>query len=280
MKLQYLGTAAAEGWPALFCRCESCRAARKLGGRHLRTRSQSIIDDRLLIDFPPDTYMHMLTHFVNLPDIKHCLITHCHSDHLYTGDLSMRSGAFARELEGEDISFYGNDTFVKTMDDFAAAKARQLNIKWHELTEYVTVHIGGYSVTPILARHNPAEKCLNYIISDGQKTLLYLHDTGFPKDETWDFLKNFRFDLVSCDCTVLVKQMDGGGHMSFADNIRVRERMIREGMASENTVFVANHFSHNGAFAPDGKVWLYEETDAMMRKKGFIMSYDGMTVTV
>jgi hypothetical protein len=51
-------------------------------------------------------------------------------------------------------------------------------------------------------------------------------------------------------------------------------------MASENTVFVANHFSHNGAFAPDGKVWLYEETDAMMRKNGFIMSYDGMTVTV
>ena len=28
MKIHYLGTAAAEGWPALFCDCENCRRAR------------------------------------------------------------------------------------------------------------------------------------------------------------------------------------------------------------------------------------------------------------
>ena len=51
MKIKYLGTAAAEGVPAIFCRCEVCRKSKAAGGRNIRTRSQSIIDDRLLLDF-------------------------------------------------------------------------------------------------------------------------------------------------------------------------------------------------------------------------------------
>jgi len=34
MKVKILGTAAAEGWPALFCRCPACQRARKLGGKN------------------------------------------------------------------------------------------------------------------------------------------------------------------------------------------------------------------------------------------------------
>lgn len=45
MKIKYLGTAAAEGVPAIFCRCEVCRKSKAAGGRNIRTRSQSIIDD-------------------------------------------------------------------------------------------------------------------------------------------------------------------------------------------------------------------------------------------
>ena len=35
MKFRYLGTAASEGWPALFCNCEYCLKAKKLGGKNL-----------------------------------------------------------------------------------------------------------------------------------------------------------------------------------------------------------------------------------------------------
>ena len=38
MKIKYLGTAAAEAIPALFCTCDVCRKARKVGGRELRLR--------------------------------------------------------------------------------------------------------------------------------------------------------------------------------------------------------------------------------------------------
>ena len=52
MKIRYLGTAAAEGWPALFCSCPICAQARAEGGKNLRTRTQAILDGELLIDFP------------------------------------------------------------------------------------------------------------------------------------------------------------------------------------------------------------------------------------
>jgi hypothetical protein len=58
MKFQYLGTAAYEGIPAFFCNCENCKKSRNIGGKAVRTRSQAIIDETLLIDFPADTYIH------------------------------------------------------------------------------------------------------------------------------------------------------------------------------------------------------------------------------
>ena len=58
MKLKYLGTAAAEGMPALFCSCENCEKARRLGGKNIRSRSQTMVNDDLIIDYPPDAYAH------------------------------------------------------------------------------------------------------------------------------------------------------------------------------------------------------------------------------
>lgn len=33
MKIKYFGTAAYEGIPSLFCQCETCKRAMKLGGK-------------------------------------------------------------------------------------------------------------------------------------------------------------------------------------------------------------------------------------------------------
>ena len=55
MKLKYYGTGAAEGIPAMFCSCDICEKSRAAAGRNIRTRSQAMVDDRLLMDFGPDT---------------------------------------------------------------------------------------------------------------------------------------------------------------------------------------------------------------------------------
>ena len=91
MKIKYLGTAAAEGWPALFCDCPSCQMARELGGKNIRTRAQAVVDGRLLIDFGPDTYLHVIRDGLKLHEINHCIVTHGHCDHFYATDLMMKA---------------------------------------------------------------------------------------------------------------------------------------------------------------------------------------------
>ena len=101
MKLQYLGTAAAEGAPALFCRCEFCQYARKVGGREIRTRSGALLDDKIKLDFGPDSYKHMLDNGLDFSAIHSVLITHTHEDHFDIEDIALRRPTFAHLPEGE-----------------------------------------------------------------------------------------------------------------------------------------------------------------------------------
>jgi phosphoribosyl 1,2-cyclic phosphate phosphodiesterase len=107
LKFRYLGTAAAEGWPAMFCTCESCKRAMAAGGRNIRTRSQAVIDGKLLIDFPADTYMHVLYSGLDLTKVSSCIVTHNHSDHLYAPDFEMRRIGFAYLESESPITVYG-----------------------------------------------------------------------------------------------------------------------------------------------------------------------------
>ena len=58
MKLKYYGTAAAEGVPAIYCSCDTCKYSMTHGGKNIRTRSQALVNDSLLLDIPPDTLYH------------------------------------------------------------------------------------------------------------------------------------------------------------------------------------------------------------------------------
>ena len=98
MRIKFLGTSAAEGVPAAFCNCELCKRAKEKGGRDIRTRSQILINDDTLFDFPMDTYMHMLRYKLDLSAIKRVLITHAHMDHCYPQEFCMRGEPFARNL--------------------------------------------------------------------------------------------------------------------------------------------------------------------------------------
>ena len=74
MKVQFLGTGAAEGVPAEFCDCAVCREARLRGGKEFHSRSQLLIDGELSVDFPPDAYYHSLRFGVRLAEIRYLLV--------------------------------------------------------------------------------------------------------------------------------------------------------------------------------------------------------------
>ena len=270
MKIQFLGTAAAEGMPAVFCNCEYCREARRLGGKNIRTRSQTLINDDLLIDLPADTYMHFLLNGIEGDTIDNLLITHSHSDHFYPDELYMHSGCFAHAQRAETLNVYcGEGAYAKS----AHLNEADIHVSVRKIAPYETRTIGRYQVTALPARHFVGDGPLFYIIQ-ADKTLLYAHDTGYFFEEVFSFLqeKGFRFDLVSMDCTnVDIPVNDEGGHMGIDNIQRVLKRLEDMGAVDEKTIRVINHFSHNAN--P-----LYHVLEKRVEGLGYRVSYDGMTV--
>lgn len=279
MKITYLGTAAAEGFPAVFCNCSHCLAARRALAYERRTRSQALIDDALLVDFPPDSYLHALAFGVDLSAVATLLVTHSHTDHFYAQEFVNRGYKFASGIKRPVLDIYGNAEVRSVFEEGTHRELRAevaAGLRFHTIAPYASFCAEGYEIVALPAAHTPKEQALLYAVSRGGKTLLYMNDTGLPKEEFYVFLaeRGIRADLVSLDCT----QADGpksssGRHMGFAENELVRDTLRRYGIVRENTKYVVTHFSHNSAPFRDR---LASEAKA----RGFVAAYDGLTVEV
>ena len=268
MKLTFLGTAAAEGFPAVFCNCEFCREARREGGKSIRTRSQALVNSDLLIDLPADTYYHFLNNGIVADGIKYLLITHPHSDHFYPDELEMRQPPFAHAMKSPRLTLVCAEKTAKLI------KVNAQTVDPCIIREYETVVLGDYEITALPARHMRAGDTPYIYIIKGEKTLLYAHDTGYLLDGVFEYIgKNgIRLDMISLDCTnVTLTIGDDGGHMGLENNVRVLERLRSIGAVTENTVAYVNHFSHNGN--P-----LHSRLVPIAKELGFEVSYDGLTV--
>ena len=277
MKFQFLGTAAAEGNPGLFCQCYYCKKAREHGGKDIRTRSQALIDDTLLIDFGADTMHHAVTFGLNLDLVKACIITHSHSDHLYPKDIETRAYGYSYRGEGAlpILPFYGSAPVGKRILEVIGEDSDYASFT--EVKAFESFDAAGYTVTPLPGRHDPGAGTFMYSIEKDGKAVFYGHDTGPLFDEVWAWLEKraadgLHYDLVSLDCVGAASVLNYDSHNDIWRDRAIRNRMLELGVADEKTKFVANHFSHNGTFS------LYDDFLPYARMCGFDVSYDGMTL--
>ncbi len=142
-----------------------------------------------------------------------------------------------------------------------------------QLELFTAYDIAGYTVTPLEAVHalGSGEQPFFYLIEKDGKRIIYGHDTDLFPDSVMEFLRGKHCDLVSLDCTNGILNVSYKGHMGIDDNLTMREKLISIGAADETTVFIANHFSHNG---------LVPHEEMERRLPGFRVAYDGMTVLV
>ena len=276
MKITFYGTAAAEGVPALYCDCKVCEKARLLKGKDFRTRSQAMVNDDLLIDFPADTYMHVLNYGLPLHKIANIIITHSHSDHLYVVDVLMRAPGFSNMDNTRPLNIYGSSTVVKALRNNQGicdiAEKGYLNIR--QLNVFETAIIDGYMVTPLKADHQNEAEAFIYLIEKDGKTILYAHDTGLFPVETIEYLKKSKphIDFATFDCCFSLRHRESG-QMGFDSVMVMHKRLEDIGVMDKNTVCCVNHFSHN-----NGE--LYEDMKEYASKYGYLTSYDGMKVEV
>ncbi len=274
MKLHFYGTGSSEGFPALFCECEACRTARKLGGKNIRTRACCGIDDRLLIDFPPDTYAHSLWGNLDLTRIRTILITHGHFDHLYERDLVNAAPPMAVFPSDRQLTVLGPADCIAPVEDVLAQDTRgQTCIAVRKLTAGREEIADGYRILAVQARHDAARECFLYIIEREGKVYFHAHDTAMLPPETWEIAAAYHFDCVTLDCTCVDQRSVYASHLGLPDMLEIRERMLACGCADEGTKFIATHFAHT--FVP-----LHERIAPLFQAQGIIAAYDGLEVTI
>lgn len=275
MKIQFLGTAAAEGFPGSFCNCEYCQNVRNLGEKYYRTRCQSIIDGKILIDMPADTYFHFLKYGIRGDQIETVIFTHTHADHFYPNELDMRGAGYGKNMEVQKLNLLIPKDATERINGLYKHTKEIMNVVVAE--PYKTVKFGDYEITPLKARHGYGVIHANiYLIKKGDKAFLYGHDTGYFYDEVFDYLKdnNVYLSGLTLDCCYASLPIsDEGGHMGYPNVERVLNRLKELGVIDKNTKRVINHFSHN--VNP-----VQEVIEKESKHLNCIVAYDGMTLEI
>lgn len=276
MKVVYLGTAAAEGIPALFCNCETCRRARAAG--EFRSRAQVVIDSDLSVDFPPDNLYHAAKFPVDFSALKYVLVTHSHVDHFYAGDFVLRGYKYALGMKEPRLTLFGNR---ETLSVFLEGTRREMRpeiseqIGLVELRPFERVRFGEYEVHPLAAAHS-SEQPLLFLIEKGGKRILHLHDTALLPEEDYRYLERLggRVDLVTLDCTFLDRRAgEGARHMGLYECAEVLGRLEQIGLLDGATKKVITHFSHTSAPTRERLARAEEQF-------GVIAAYDGMELVL
>jgi phosphoribosyl 1,2-cyclic phosphate phosphodiesterase len=282
MFITFLGTAAAEGYPNAFCRCENCERARALGGRSLRKRSAALIDDDLLIDLGPDVVAASGIHGRPLTGLRYCLQTHAHADHLDPSHLLSRSPEYGVP-DAPRLHFYASaataERAARALEaDFAPASlldpeiGERLNLEIHQIEALQSFTAGPYHVTAFPANHDPAVGPLLYVIEAGGRTIFYGVDTATLPEETWRAFRGhgLRFDVVVLDHTY-------GAHDSGSDHLNAQQfrehvaRMREEALLAGDARVFAQHMAHNST--PP-----HPELAEFAAQHGYEVAYDGLTV--
>jgi phosphoribosyl 1,2-cyclic phosphodiesterase len=284
MRITFLGTAAANAFPEAFCKCRNCAEARMLGGPSLRKRSAILINEDLLIDLGPDVMAAAQMHGITLEDVRYCLQTHPHADHLDLSHFLSRSPSFG-VLGAPVLDFYASrettlraaQTFVRDLAGYsllAPEAEKELNIRLHQITPLESFTVGPYSVMAFPANHAPGMGAMLYSVAANGRALFYGTDTATLLEDTWQAFRdyNMRFDLVILDHTY-GKNQSGSDHLGANEVIEHANRLRTEGtLKSDGRVF-ATHIAHEGN--PP-----HPELAAFAKQNGYEVAHDGLILTI
>lgn len=282
MQLTFLGTAAANAYPEAFCSCTNCQRARTLGGPSLRKRSAALINADLLIDLGPDIMTAAALHNCPLTQVRYCLQTHAHADHLDASHFLSRSPGYG-VVGAPCLHFYASQATLQfaaaaLARDFApatlfdAAVGTELNLELHQVTAFEPFMVGPYRVIAFPANHDPSVEPLLYAIQRDGHCIFYGTDTAKLSEEIWQAFQHFQlhFDLVVLDHTYGPEQ-EANDHLGARDVIGYTARMHEEGLLGEGGRVFATHLAHEG-------IPPHPDMVGFATQHGYEIAYDGLRV--
>lgn len=286
--MKFYGTSAAEAIPNPFCDCFLCNHARKAGGKDIRTRSMFRLSEQIVIDLGADSLMQAIA-YGDFRNLEHVLITHSHEDHFAYMMMGVRKMATHRketpliyyltDKAYDIIDFYRNNTPILK----GSVKELEENniIQFKKLEFYQEYQVGNVKVIPFKGNHfgNMDENAANYLITmDDGKILFYGLDTGYYLEETFEKLKNYKFDYFISECTfgnAPDRPEKPHGHLDIPSCMLVFKRLLEQGTINENTKIYLTHINHCHTATHQDMVDYFTKTDFPCEIQ---VAYDGMEI--
>lgn len=282
-KIKILGSAAAEGIPALFCNCRLCMEAWKKGGKDIRKRAAYKLNDHVRIDFGPDTLQQEHQYELHSENLKHLFITHSHEDHLDSSLFFFRCPGFSAVDQDNILNVYGTRGVIRRINldfwqvyffngDFSRWRMNLVELSPFERICLEDEDMEFYALPADHMLDVPAEKPVCYVFRQGSSWAMIANDSGYFREETWAFLeeKKFKFDVVISDCTGGITDNERG-HISGSWLLAAKKRLEDLGSVTADTRFFVNHFSHNCGS-------LHSELEDFFNPRGITVCYDGMEI--
>ena len=265
MRLTFLGTGSAEGFPAPFCRCENCEEARRRRGRSLRLRNALLINEDLLLDFNVHLIPACAYQGIVLDRVQTLLVARSQDDHLQVSELFLRKAPYtATPLPMLEI--YGPPHAAALLSSLPSEYAESARFHANAVVPGDVWARGRYSFVALRAT-NGTETPIIYAVDDGQRRVLHATDTGPLRDETWTAIRGCTYDAVIIDETN-GRAGTSSTHLGIDDVIGYRAAFEREGLLRDGGRFIATHFGH-------GANPCHEDLDDLLRPFGIEVAYDG-----
>ncbi len=278
MRLQFLGSAASEGIPALWCECDNCKKALQLGGKDLRRRTSYLIGDHTLVDIGPDIDWQVREFGIDLARIRRILVTHSHVDHFNPTALLWRGRNFS--VTGYPIRLFCNWTVLNLLerhivDNGFGTSVADLKLEPTVLESGVSVTDGGLEILPIRATHaKPEEQALNYLLTENGRSVLIANDTGWWADESWDLVRGRKLESVVIEMSMGIREPyahERKHHLGAQAAIEFIDRLSELGAVDASTMIATTHISHHvGA--------TQAELEEYFQPYGIRVGFDGMVM--
>jgi phosphoribosyl 1,2-cyclic phosphate phosphodiesterase len=266
MRILLLGTGGADGIPAFYGNDRISQFARTQGGKDVRSRSAALIDGVLKIDLGPDTQSQMIAHGLSPRDWTSLYITHSDDDHICLSEIQYGLFPFV-ECEKLEYTIFSNPVVCKMIRD----RYPEWPIDLIELKAYQVVEDHGYVITPLHATHKENEECHNYLIEKDSKRFLYATDTGYYRDEVFDFLAGRQIDGMVVECSDGFEKTSYVGHMDVVQCVELIARLRENGgLATDAQIYTTHHTA--------GGKGTHAELETALNPYGIQVGYDGLLI--
>ena len=288
MKITFLGTSAGEEYPGIWCDCENCARARSLGGRNIRRNSAIMIDGDAMIDIGKTAHIQAERFNKNLRKIKTLLVTHSHSDHfdlhtMWARQMTPGVDAMSREEQNKTASprftkapvldMFGNERVEDALRGAikGAINCDEANINFTRVKPFENYKADNIEFFTLDGNHSDGDmRSINYIISRGGVTFLYMLDSGWPFEETLNAMKKYKYDFIITEGTFGLG-MDSLTHMNFDKCKRLlgffNENKLWKNKPEYYLTHIAPHWSPP-----------HDEYAPAVEAAGMKLAYDGLEI--